>query len=208
MFRRRPALIDPRSSAARTGALLAVGAYAVHELRYAIALGEQAPHVLEHHGHSYMSAVAPIVGLVLAIALGSWITAIARAHRDRSGEVERRGLGAAWLASSASLFGIFAMQETLEGLLSPGHLNGAAAVLGGGGWTALPLALLFGAVLALLLRGARAVTRRAAAYSIAPVWRTVPRPVSLRPMFGFVLARPRLGLIACNQAGRAPPAVS
>jgi len=208
MLRRTPALIDPRSPTARAGALLAVGAYAVHELRYAITFGDRAPHVLEEHGHSYMSAAVPFLGLMLAIALGSWVTALARAHRKRTGEAEQRGFGAAWLAASASMFGIFALQETAEGLLARGHLSGAAAIFGGGGWTAVPLALLFGAVIALLLRGARAATRRAASYNIAPVWRSASPLPPLGATHGGVLVRPRPRLLACNRAGRGPPAAS
>src|SRR5829696_7881117 len=148
----RPSLrLDPRSPATRCAALLAAGAYAVHELRYALVFGDHSGSVLDDHGHSYMGAVVPIIGLLLALGLGSWVAALARAHRTRSGEVERRTLPAAWFAASGSLLAVFALQESLEGLLAPGHPSGVAAVLGGGGWTAVPLALAFGAVIALLL---------------------------------------------------------
>jgi hypothetical protein len=51
---------------------------------------------------------------------------------------------------AASIAVAFAIQETAEGALFAGHAAGIAAILGLGGWLALPLALVFGAVCALL----------------------------------------------------------
>ena len=198
---------DPRSPATRTAALLALAAYAVHELRYAIAYGDAA-HMLEEHGHSYMSALVPILGLLLALGLGSWVAALARARRDGLGEAETRGLGSTWLAASGSLIAIFAFQETLEGLFSPGHGSGLAAVFGSGGWTAVPLALVFGAGIALLLRGARAATRRVANWKPMRVWRwTLPR-AGYSIAFAETAPHPRACVLARNGAGRAPPFTS
>jgi hypothetical protein len=206
MFRHRLAL-DTRSPATRAAALLAAGAYAVHELRYAIAFGEDAPHMLAEHGHSYMSAVVPLIGLLLALGLGSWVAALARAHRDKVGEAEPRRLSSAWLAATASLIGIYVLQETLEGLLSPGHASAAAAVLGSGGWLAGPLALLFGAVIALLLRGARAATKYAARSEVGRAWCLIA-PAPLLAVSAGVYVALRTPLLACNRAGRAPPLTS
>lgn len=207
MFRRRFA-IDPASPATRAAALLAAGAYAVHELRYAIAFGDHAPHVLEEHGHSHMSLVAPVIGLALALGLGSWVAALARAHRDRVGEPERRPFSSAWLAAAGSLVSIYGLQETLEGLLAPGHPSGLAAVFGGGGWIAAPIALLVGAAIALLLRGARAATRHAARSAIERAWYLIApsRVRCLGDGLGYVASR--RSAIACNRGGRGPPVVS
>jgi len=208
MLSRTSAVINPRSPAMRAGTLLALGAYAVHELRYAITFGGGTSHVLEDHGHSYMSALVPVLGLLLAVALGSWVMAIVRAHRDRVGEPERRGFSAAWLAASASMFGIFALQETIEGLVAPGHMGGAAAVFGAGGWTALPLALVVGAVVVLLLRGARAATRRVASSSFARPWRPLAPPLAFAGAYTGVEVCVRHRALAGNCADRAPPAIS
>ncbi len=45
---------------------------------------------------------------------------------------------------------MFAAQETTEGMLFAGHASGIASVLGAGGWLALPLAMLFGALCTVL----------------------------------------------------------
>jgi hypothetical protein len=209
MFR-RTFVIDPRSSAARAAALLAIGAYALHELRYALAFGDAAPHVLDEHGHSYMGAIVPVLGLVVALGLGSWVTALLHAHRTARGENERGGIVKPWLAASASLMAVFSVQETLEGVLSPGHPSGVAAILGQGGWTSAPLALAIGLALVLLLRGARAATRHVAtAHKGESAWRwlVVPAPLPSRT-FADAATRPRLGALARQAAERAPPIAS
>lgn len=207
MLRRLPRL-ESRSPATRAAVLLAFGAYAVHELRYVIAFGRASDTVVAGHVHSYMGAVVPIMGLLLAVGLGSWVAALARANRRGRGEAERHRLPAAWLAASGSLLTVFTVQESVEGLLAPGHPTGIVAILGGGGWTAVPLALVLGAAIALLLRGARAATRCAAACRIPcdlqyRVTAARPAPVWCGPAAGQ-----RLPVIASNRAGRGPPRLS
>ena len=53
---------------------------------------------------------------------------------------QRAGLcafGGLWAATSLSLYGIFVVQESLEGLFASGHPGGLDAVVGHGGWWAM-----------------------------------------------------------------------
>src|SRR4051794_26472379 len=107
----------------RAGALLAAGSLAVHELRYAAGWGDPAA----GGGHGYLAVAAPLVALVLALACGVWLARIGRAAATAAG---RRSL--TWLGASASLLGVYVVQETLEALAATGH----PGLLAHGGWIA------------------------------------------------------------------------
>jgi hypothetical protein len=110
-----------------------------------------------------------------------------------------------WLGASGSLVATYVVQETIEGLASPGH----PGLLAHGGWIAAPVALLVGALVAAMLRGAHAADRAAAiaarpwspiaATPVAPLALMLPAPAPLAP-------RPRV--LARRLAGRAPPQAS
>ena len=110
-----------------------------------------------------------------------------------------------WLAATVSLLGVFGAQESAEWLLSHGRLPELADILGAGGWTAVPLAVAAGALIALLLRGAATVLRWALGRRRRPLGRLAP-PAPLVPR------RPRLAaarsVLARRLAGRGPPALS
>jgi hypothetical protein len=132
---------------ARTASLLALGALAVHQLRYALAYGGDAGSALASQGHGYLTAVAPTLVSLTAATLAA--TLILPALTRLAARPERRRPH----ASAASLFavallGTFSVQELVEGALAAGHPSGAAAVLGDGGWLALPLALAIGSLCA------------------------------------------------------------
>lgn len=135
-------------SIARSAALIALAALAVHQLRYLLAYGSDAHTELLRQGHAYLFQSVPVLigfglsaiaaGLVSAVLRGPAGTAIA-SHRLRA------------LLYATSIAAVFAVQETAEGLLFAGHASGiAAAVFGAGGWLVLPLAILFGALCAAL----------------------------------------------------------
>ena len=109
-----------------------------------------------------------------------------------------------WARTSSALLAMFVVQETLEGLLAPGHPAGFAAVFGHGGWLALPLAAAVGALIALALRGAAATEPLAAAPAGWLRWPTEPFMAQAAPAF----ARPRLDVLARFLAGRGPPITS
>src|SRR5215212_6094385 len=151
-----------RSSSLRAAALLSLSACLLHELRYALPGGGHATGAPADHGHGYLELLAPAVALLLCLALGSWISGLVRAARTAVGEPEPGHQLRAWLCASTSLLAIFAAQETLEGAFAHGHPSGIAAIAGDGGWVAVPLAVVLGALVVLVLRGARAATRAAA----------------------------------------------
>lgn len=185
-------------SSARAAALIAAAALVVHELRYLVAPAPGGAHA----GHAYL----PLLHLLIALALaGVCVQLGALALRARrTGRIERAGVGFAcgWAFAALAVLAVYAGQELLEGSLADGRVAGLAAVVGGGGWVAVPLALLAGALVALSMRGARAL--------LAAATRRAPR-------FGVASRRARLGRrlpgawrrgcceLAEHLAGRAPP---
>jgi hypothetical protein len=131
----------------RLASILALGAFALHQLRYLIAFGGSSSEELARQGHGYMADALPILAVFVISAL------LATLMRGRYGA----GLARASLSRRISIFAfvllaIYASQESLEGLLASGHPSGIAAVLGTGGWLAVPLALALGALAALVAR--------------------------------------------------------
>lgn len=184
--------------------MVAAGSLAVHEARYAVSYGDNAGSVLVAQGHGYLTWLGPLVAVLVAVACGVFVATLATAP-CRAGPAPIR-TGRVWLAASGSLTFIYLLQETLEGALSGGHPSGLTGALTGGGWTAILFALAVGALIALLLRGARAVTE-AAARLLRPAF-LVPAP----PVAAFLgRCAPRIAprdLLARHLAGRAPPATS
>jgi hypothetical protein len=197
--------------AVRGAALMPAAALGVHQLRYELAYGADAPRALAQQGHAYLSSLTPWIVLLAALAFGASLGALAQrwaggAGEDGSRAVSRRGAAVrVWLLASAALFAIFAGQELLEGMLADGHAAGVAAVLGGGGWWALPAALLVGGLLALALRAGAVVEDVLA--ELAPLrlrlrLRGRASARFLRPIAPLLHAPAPLARAA---AGRAPP---
>jgi len=199
--------------AARGAALMPAAALLVHQARYELAFGADAPRALAEQGHAYLSSLTPWIVLLAALALGASLGALAQhwaggGALGRADRVAPRLAGVrVWLLASAGLIAVFAGQELLEGCLAGGHAAGVAAVLGAGGWWALPAALAVGGLLTLALRAGAHVEEAVAA--LAPLRlrlragaRAAARPP--RP------AEPRLctrAPLARAAAGRAPPYV-
>jgi hypothetical protein len=139
--------------------------------------------------------------LLLGLGMAQVLLAFRRALRSATAS-PAPPLGVLWIASACALLAIYCSQELLEGLLSTGHPNGFAALAANGGWSALPLAVGLGLVVALALRGVAAaeslVARRAlrVGSTVRPPRARRPRPLPDRPL-GSVLAR--------KLARRAPP---
>ena len=62
-----------RALTARTIALLAAGAAAVHQLRYAFGYGHDASHALAVQGHAYLSLVLPFVAVAAFVAVATML---------------------------------------------------------------------------------------------------------------------------------------
>jgi hypothetical protein len=163
------------TSAIRTAAVIALGAFVVHQLRYLAGLG----HGPGGSEHSYLSVVLPcLVGLAPSSAVG------ATAATLTNGSVTAPTPG--WAFCTAALLGIFCAQETAEGLAPFAH----------GGWTAVPIAILVGRLVSLLLSVFRSVERRLTRSRRMPRAPSVlgrPRPAQTRTVarkpLAFGLAR-------------------
>ena len=186
-----------RATRWRIGALLAVGAYGVHQGRYLLANGHEYDKALAESGHGYLAAVEPLIGLLLAFAVGQLIWHVAAGRRG--GALPSRERRAPLFA--AGLLLIFVGQELIEGVASE-HACGLAGVFGAGGWIAVPLALVFGAGLALLVRGSEAALDRLVLAGALP--RPLLRPIVRRLSLPSSLALP-LHAVARHLAGRGPP---
>jgi hypothetical protein len=185
---------------ARLAAILALGAFAVHQLRYLIAFGSSSSEELARQGHGYMAAWLPILGVfTISALLGTLI-------RGRFGaRLAQASLSRRAAIFAAALLAIFVTQESLEGVVAAGHPGGVAAVLGYDGWLAIPLAAAIGFVAALLARALEQVEIAIGARRTISVLPRAPRKAgSARP----AAAVPRtLDALAFGLARRPPPPV-
>jgi hypothetical protein len=173
----------------RLAALLAAGALAVHELRYALAYGDHAGREASAQGHAYVTVLLPVV--VLAALFAAAHALLRFAGGPASGSRGHRFTGL-WLGCTVALVAAYCGQELVEGWLAAGHPAGVAGVFEHGGWIALVCAPLVGGLVALAVRGAAAASeprarvaawrpRRAAApaaASPAPVLQPSPDPLA------------------------------
>jgi hypothetical protein len=184
--------------------LIALAALALHELRYLIGYGGHAGEALRVQGHGYLPAASFAVLVLLAIGVGHLLLAFRRALRSATAS-PAPPFGLLWLASLSGLLTVYCSQELLEGVLSTGHPNGLAALAAGRGWSALPLAVALGALVALALRGVAAVEARVAAHARAP--HDLPARPSRARRRRPDAERPSISVLAAKRAGRAPPAL-
>lgn len=183
-------------------ALIAVAELVLHELRYVVGYGSDAGIALAEQGHGYLTAVSLAVVVLLAVALGRLLLAFRRAlHTATASPVPPFGL--LWLAAICALLAIYSSQELLEGVLSTGHPDGFAALAVNGGWSAIPLAVALGGVVALVLRGASAAESAIAAHGRRRD--ATPCRRALRVRRRLDVERVRLAPLASRGAGRAPP---
>jgi len=172
-----------RAPALRATALLALAAFAVHQLRYLLV-----PDAHAAAGHAYLSAAPPVLTLLLAAALGRTLVAVVHG--------ERGGPGLTWLGASAALLALHAGQEAAERVIAGGGPIDPGVLL------VIPLAVAGGWLIAWMLRGSEAL-----AVDALPV---LPRPRPIGPAALVPVAArpwvPTLAGVARHLAGRAPPA--
>jgi hypothetical protein len=189
---------------ARAAALLPLAALAVHDLRYRLAYGGDAGHELERQGHAYMGIAKPIVGVLCALVAAELVARLARAWRVGESGERTWSRSRLWAIATAALLAVFFGQELLEGAAFAGHPVGLA-VLGAGGWLALPLSVAVGGLLTLLLAGARAAVRVLAARRRRPASRRSRSRLQRVPV---AVPGRRSDPLASAAAGRAPPRVA
>jgi hypothetical protein len=135
----------------RSAALIALAALAVHQLRYLLAYGTDTHEELLRQGHAYLFQVVPIlIGFCVATLAATLVRATLSPTPDRAATASPP---LRVLAYAVAIAAVFSVQETTEGLLFAGHGSGIAALLGAGGWLALPLAIAFGTFCAALEGG-------------------------------------------------------
>lgn len=185
----------------RLAALLAAGALAVHELRYALAFGDHAGREASAQGHAYLAVLLPVVVVAALFAAAQALLRFAGA--PASGPRGRR-FTRLWLGCTVALVAAYCGQELIEGLLAAGHPAGVAGVLEHGGWIALVVAPLVGGLVALAVRGAAAASEPR---SRAAAWR--PRPAAIPAAASPAAApRPSPDPLARFLAARGPPLTS
>jgi hypothetical protein len=190
----------------RAGALIAASALALHELRYLVGYGDRAGQAIAEQGHSYLPVAGALAALMIALAGVQMAASLSGLLRGPSLRRPRPSLALTWAASAVALLCVYAGQELTEGMLSRGHPTGLAAVFGHGGLVAVPLAIALGLLVALVLRGARAVLGAAAERPAAAVPRQRRLAAVIRLAAGPLLAP--TSPLAANLAGRAPPTSS
>jgi len=175
---------------------MAGGAVSVHELRYALAYGMHSDEALAAQGHSYLRPLVPLLAGLLVCAFADLLLRWARATPNSEHAPSGVSLARLWAGASATLIATYAAQEWVEGMLAPGHPSGLEAIVGHGGWMAVPLAVAIGAAIALALRGPRALAPpviavpfpalpSAARARVALQW----QPPSPKPLARFLAAR-------------------
>ncbi len=171
-------------SFARTAALIAVGAFAVHQLRYLAGYGHAASSELAGQGHGYIDQALPVLAafVLSALAAGLVRAGLGRIRRAQAPAVTAgcEGLRRRAILFSVAIATVFCFQESLEGVLAAGHPGGIGAVLSHSGWLALPLAMLLGALCAVADCGL-VTLERALAPAADPGVRRSPEPDSSRP---------------------------
>jgi hypothetical protein len=195
-----PSKMRSRAGVLRAVALLSVGAIVLHQLRFTLAYGHSAGEALALQGHSYLPLVEALVAVVFAASLLWFIRSLVLARITGSIEPDGLPFTRLWGYASSALVAVYTLQEGLEGEFSPGHPAGLVGIFGQGGWTAIPLAIAIGALIALLLEGAR----RTIIFISARTRLRLPRPrraLRRRLPAGF----PKLDVLSHSVEVRGPP---
>ncbi len=181
----------------RAAALVFASALALHELRYLIGGRPTGDAFQADHGYLPLAAIAASALLLLAaIAL---VRAVARAHRTGRTDEQPRSDVRVWALAFGALIALHVGQEVLESALSGA---GTTAMAANGAVLVVPLAALFGGLVALAARGAsHALAGAARSAHFRGDRGAVPAAARPRPVRG----RAPISPLALHLAERAPP---
>jgi hypothetical protein len=193
--------MSERARSLRWLSSLFIAAIALHQLRYLIGPGADAQHTVGAHAHAYLPLAAAFVALLFAVSLANFVSTLTLARHGQLGPAKPLRFGPAWVVATLAVISIFFAQESFEGALLSGHSSGVHGLLGHGGWVAVLLAPVFGALVAVFMRGTQSLIAAAARAARTRVRRTRGHWPHL-PDLGFA----RVGVLASHLAGRAPPA--
>jgi hypothetical protein len=181
--------------------LFALGAVAVHQARYGLALAAGAHETGVAHRHGYLGVLIPVI---LAATCAAACVSLAGAALQRRLPARRRPDGTTERAAvfALGLLAVYLCQELAEGLLASGPAGIADGIVGAGSWLVVPLAMAFGAAAALLGGALDRVEGRLSAAPCpdphrAPRRLGRPRAVAVRPLL--------LSALAFGFARRPPP---
>jgi hypothetical protein len=180
--------------------LLAVGAIALHELRYLVP-GAHAHEALTAQAHSYLPLLMALIALVFVASVVDFVGTLLAARTTVIPARAPVRFRTAWATAALALIAMFFVQESLEGALVGGHTAGIHGLFGHGGWSVIVLAPLLGALIAFLVKGTHKAIELVARIHSRPR----PRCARVAPLRPPVIGAPRLRPLACNLAGRGPP---
>jgi hypothetical protein len=180
-------------------AVMAIAGLGLHEARYLLEPGgDLAGHL--GHDHRYLGLVAPALAALALVALALFVRRLALAAGRAGPQPRSVSLLGVWLVASGGLLAVYLGQESVESLVVSGHGGGLHALFGHGGLIVVLLAHLVGLLVALAVRGGRALIE-AFARRRASVAR---RPGGVaRPRLTEILAS--LSVAARHLAPRGPP---
>jgi hypothetical protein len=194
----------PLGTRLRWAALMAAGALALHELRFAAYSGGHIHEDVVDARHAHIELAFVVCGVLLAAALGDLLARLVRAwHTGRTESQATRALRI-WPLAALGLLAAYLGQEIAEIALAGQEPVALRDLLGHGGWVAVPLAAAIGAVVAFLSRGAEAVLELAA--RVGRPSRGVRMPIAARGRASLVLLR-RADPLAESIGGRGPPRI-
>lgn len=184
---------------ARATGTLALGALALHELRYLPGSGAGLD---AHASHAYMAQAVPVVVAFATALLAAALLAPLGGSPHRVG---RRSVPQRAALYAGLLLAVFAAQELTEAWISGAGGEGVASLLGSSSWIAVPLALALAAVAAVATRTLEVVERRLEAAQARPR-RTRRRRPAVPKLIGTALRPLAADVLAFGLARRPPPA--
>lgn len=187
-----------RPSARATGTL-ALGALALHELRYLLGSGAGLD---AHASHAYMAQAVPVVVALATALLAAALLAPLGGSPHRAG---RRSVTRRAVLYAGLLVVVFAAQELTEAWISGAGLDAIASLVVSSGWIAVPLALALGGVAAAATRTLEVVERRLEAANGSTL-RTRRRREASPKLAGTSVRPLATDVLAFGLARRPPPA--